>query len=143
MQAHYLHLSGRDDALSRSLNSDYLAQLYISPDTKRMDRELIQDVARDAELPDEAKTMLVFKRGCSHVPAAPLSFQDMRHVVMLFCCYAQPESPLNAPSWPKLGCLPLVLCLHRAPQGNLSWSARLQDAFTPLMEAAHTSWCHS
>ena len=63
LQAHYLQLSGRDDALSKSLNSDYLAQLYISPDTKRMDRELIADVGRDDELPDEAKSMLVFKRG--------------------------------------------------------------------------------
>ena len=63
MQAHFLQLSARDDALSRSLNSDYLAQLYISPDTKHMDQDLINDVARDGELPDEAKTMLVFKRG--------------------------------------------------------------------------------
>ncbi|KAK9789378.1 hypothetical protein WJX73_004782 [Symbiochloris irregularis] len=62
-KAHYMQLSGRDDSLSRSLNSDYLQQLYISPDTKRLDDQLISDVTRDEELPDEVKSMLVFKRG--------------------------------------------------------------------------------
>ena len=63
-QAHFLQLSARDDALSRSLNSDYLAQLYISPDTKNMDEELFSTVDLDKELPPEARTVLVFKRGC-------------------------------------------------------------------------------
>ena len=72
MQAHFLQLSARDDALSRSLNSDYLAQLYINPDTKRMDRELIQTVNRDVDLPDEAKALLVFKRGCASALVIPV-----------------------------------------------------------------------
>ena len=65
MQAHFLQLSARDDALSRSLNSDYLAQLYITADVKNMDEDLFAAVSRDAELPPEAKTLLVFKRGCA------------------------------------------------------------------------------
>lgn len=62
-KGHFLQLSGRDDALSRSLNSDYLAQLYINPDTKCMDQSFAAVVQRDEDLPDEAKSMLVFKRG--------------------------------------------------------------------------------
>ena len=64
MQGHFLQLSARDDALSRSLNSDYLAQLYISPDTKNMDTALFDAVGVDTQLPQEAQSVLVFRRGC-------------------------------------------------------------------------------
>lgn len=98
MQGHFLQLSGRDDALSRSLNSDYLAQLYINPDTKCMDQSFAAVVQRDEDLPDEAKSMLVFKRGSVPRRITHTSDSDM-HACMgrtSLCsmsaslCYMQP-----------------------------------------------------
>lgn len=50
--------------MSKSLNSDYLAQLYIKADTKSMDKELAKPGLASSGLPDEAKALVVYKRGC-------------------------------------------------------------------------------
>ena len=63
MQAHYVEFSARDIAMSKSLNSDYLAQLYIRADTKKMDKKLVHDSVEGKGLPSEAEALLVFKRG--------------------------------------------------------------------------------
>ena len=63
MQAHYVEFTSRDIAMSKSLNSDYLAQLYIRADTKKMDKTLVHDSVEGRGLPSEAEALLVFKRG--------------------------------------------------------------------------------
>ena len=63
LQAHYAEFTGRDAAMSKSLNSDYLAQLYIKADTKSMDKELAKPGLASSGLPDEAKALVVYKRG--------------------------------------------------------------------------------
>ncbi len=57
--------------MARSLNSDYLAQLFIRADTSKMDRQLVEGLLDGADLPDEAKALLVFKRGCAVFTAGP------------------------------------------------------------------------
>ncbi len=64
-QAHYSQVSARDAAMSRSLNSDYLGQLLIQVDTGRLDGRLVAAATEGAELPEEARALLVFKRGCA------------------------------------------------------------------------------
>ncbi|KAK9826814.1 hypothetical protein WJX81_003825 [Elliptochloris bilobata] len=61
--AHYAQVSARDAAMSRSLNSDYLGQLLIQVDTARLDARLVAAATQGAALPDEARALLVFKRG--------------------------------------------------------------------------------
>ena len=63
LQAHYVEFTTRDIAMSKSLNSDYLAQLYIRADTKKMDKKLVHDSVEGKGLPSEAEALLVFKRG--------------------------------------------------------------------------------
>lgn len=63
LQAHYVEFTARDIAMSKSLNSDYLAQLYIRADTKKMDKTLVHDSVEGKGLPSEAEALLVFKRG--------------------------------------------------------------------------------
>ena len=63
VQAHYVEFTARDIAMSKSLNSDYLAQLYIRADTKKMDKALVHDSIEGKGLPSEAEALLVFKRG--------------------------------------------------------------------------------
>ena len=87
MQGHFTKLSARDDALSRSLNSDYLAQLYISPDTKNMDADLVDSVDLDQDLPEEARTVMVFRRGCVLTSAC-----SAQHAHIL-CCKSAGMSP--------------------------------------------------
>ena len=62
-QAHYVQVSSRDAAMSKSLNSDYLGQLLIQVDTARLDARLVAAATEGATLPDEARALLVFKRG--------------------------------------------------------------------------------
>ena len=64
-QAHYAQVSARDAAMSRSLNSDYLGQLLIQVDTARLDTRLVAAATQGAAVPDEARALLVFKRGCA------------------------------------------------------------------------------
>ncbi len=64
LQAHFAKFTGRDAAMSKSLNSDYLSQLYIRADTKSMDKDLVRDEVATSGLPDEAQALVVFKRGC-------------------------------------------------------------------------------
>ena len=64
-QAHYAQVSARDAAMSRSLNSDYLGQLLIQVDTARLDTRLVAAATHGAAVPDEARALLVFKRGCA------------------------------------------------------------------------------
>ena len=64
LQAHFAKFTGRDAAMSKSLNSDYLSQLYIRADTKSMDKELVRDEVATSGLPEEAQALVVFKRGC-------------------------------------------------------------------------------
>lgn len=53
--------------MSKSLNSDYLAQLYIKADTKSMDKQLAEPGLASSGLPDEAKALVVYKRGCAQL----------------------------------------------------------------------------
>ncbi|KAL0053265.1 hypothetical protein WJX82_003487 [Trebouxia sp. C0006] len=62
-KAHFAKFTGRDAAMSKSLNSDYLSQLYIRADTKSMDKELVRDEVATSGLPEEAQALVVFKRG--------------------------------------------------------------------------------
>lgn len=64
LQAHFAKFTGRDAAMSKSLNSDYLSQLYIRADTKSMDKDLVRDEVATSGLPEEAQALVVFKRGC-------------------------------------------------------------------------------
>ena len=64
-QAHFAKFTGRDAAMSKSLNSDYLSQLYIRADTKSMDRDLVKEEVASCGLPEEARALVVFKRGCA------------------------------------------------------------------------------
>lgn len=50
--------------MSHSLNSDYLGQLLIQVDTARLDARLVAPATQGAAVPDEARALLVFKRGC-------------------------------------------------------------------------------
>ena len=63
LQAHFAKFTGRDAAMSKSLNSDYLSQLYIRADTKSMDRDLVKEEVASCGLPEEARALVVFKRG--------------------------------------------------------------------------------
>ena len=63
LQAHFAKFTGRDAAMSKSLNSDYLSQLYIRADTKSMDKELVRSEVATSGLPEEAQALVVFKRG--------------------------------------------------------------------------------
>ena len=63
-QAHFAQLNDRDEAMSRSLNSDYLDQLLIRADTSRLDARLVAHAVLDQPLPEEEQALLVFKRGC-------------------------------------------------------------------------------
>lgn len=67
LQAHFAQLSDRDEAMSRSLNSDYLDQLLIRADTSRLDGELVRLAAEKRPVPEEERAILVFKRGCGSV----------------------------------------------------------------------------
>ena len=51
--------------MSKSLNSDYLSQLYIRADTKSMDKELVKSEVASCGLPEEARALVVFKRVCA------------------------------------------------------------------------------
>ena len=72
LQAHFAKFTGRDAAMSKSLNSDYLSQLYIRADTKSMDNDLVRDEVTTSGLPEEAQALVVFKRGCVCVLNLPL-----------------------------------------------------------------------
>lgn len=50
-------------ALSRTLNTEYLSQLYIRGDTRKMDKELVKGEVQGLGLDEEAQALLVFKRG--------------------------------------------------------------------------------
>lgn len=63
VKAHFAKFTGRDAAMSKSLNSDYLSQLYIRADTKSMDKDLVRDEVATSGLPEEAQALVVFKRG--------------------------------------------------------------------------------
>lgn len=63
LQAHFSKFTGRDAAMSKSLNSDYLSQLYIRADTKSMDKDLVREEVATSGLPEEAQALVVFKRG--------------------------------------------------------------------------------
>lgn len=63
-QAHFAQLNDRDEAMSRSLNRDYLDQLLIRADTSRLDARLVAHAVLDQPLPEEEQALLVFKRGC-------------------------------------------------------------------------------
>ena len=63
MQAHFAQLNDRDEAMSRSLNSDYLDQLLIKADTSRLDADLVRLAAEERPVPEEEQALLVFKRG--------------------------------------------------------------------------------
>ena len=63
LQAHFGRFTGRDAAMSKSLNSDYLSQLYIRANTKSMDKELVKSEVETSGLPEEARALVVFKRG--------------------------------------------------------------------------------
>lgn len=67
LQAHFAKFTGRDAAMSKSLNSDYLSQLYIRADTKSMDRDLVKEEVASCGLPEEARALVVFKRGYASV----------------------------------------------------------------------------
>ena len=71
--------------MARSLNSDYLAQLFIRADTSKMDRALVEGLLDGADLPDEAKALLVFKRGCEVLIACPSA-----------CCFGVREQEVFA-----------------------------------------------
>jgi hypothetical protein len=62
-QAHFIPFTARDEALSMSLNSDYLGQVMISADSARMDRTLVEPYVAERGLSDESTTMLIQKRG--------------------------------------------------------------------------------
>ncbi|CAL8468893.1 g8434 [Coccomyxa elongata] len=62
-KAHFAQLTDRDEAMSRSLNSDYLDQLLIRADTSRLDARLVAHAAADRPVPEEEHALLVFKRG--------------------------------------------------------------------------------
>ncbi len=81
LQAHFAKFTGRDAAMSKSLNSDYLSQLYIRADTKSMDKDLVRDEVATSGLPEEAQALVVFKRGCVFV--LNLSIQSSSQVPLL------------------------------------------------------------
>lgn len=102
VQAHFAKFTGRDAAMSKSLNSDYLSQLYIRADTKSMDREFVKAEVATSGLPEEARALIVWKRGyastagghclpaCLHVrpsvrPSVPLSVRPS--VCMSVCLF--------------------------------------------------------
>jgi len=64
LQAHFSQLNDRDEAMSRSLNSDYLDQLLIKADTSGLDGDLVRLAAEERPVPEEQQALLVFKRGC-------------------------------------------------------------------------------
>ena len=68
MQAHFAQLNDRDEAMSRSLNSDYLDQLLIKADTSRLDGDLVRLAAEERPVPEEEQALLVFKRGYASQP---------------------------------------------------------------------------
>ena len=49
--------------MSKSLNSDYLSQEYIRADTKSIDKELVKTEVETSGFPEEARALVVFKRG--------------------------------------------------------------------------------
>ncbi len=63
LQAHFSQLNDRDEAMSRSLNSDYLDQLLIKADTSGLDADLVRPAAEERPVPEEEQALLVFKRG--------------------------------------------------------------------------------
>ena len=70
--------------MARSLNSDYLAQLFIRADTSKMDRELVEGLLQGADLPEEAKALLVFKRGCEVHSAWPFCMSHPFGCIMVY-----------------------------------------------------------
>ena len=69
MQAHFAQLNDRDEAMSRSLNSDYLDQLLIKADTSGLDGDLVRLAAEARPVPEEEQALLVFKRGSASNPS--------------------------------------------------------------------------
>ena len=67
--------------MSKSLNSDYLSQLYIKADTKSMDKALAKPGLASSGLPDEAKALVVYKRGYVNMLFAGLRSHDQRTVL--------------------------------------------------------------
>ena len=63
LQAHFSQLNDRDEAMSRSLNSDYLDQLLIKGDTSRLDEDLVRLAVEERPVPKEEQALLIFKRG--------------------------------------------------------------------------------
>lgn len=63
LQAHFSQLNDRDEAMSRSLNSDYLDQLLIKGDPSRLDEDLVRLAAEERPVPKEEQALLIFKRG--------------------------------------------------------------------------------
>ncbi|GMH42130.1 hypothetical protein BSKO_10049 [Bryopsis sp. KO-2023] len=61
-KAQFFPLDSRDVALSKSLNMDYLSQLFIRGDTRKLDAGLTSKFMSE-ELPPEARDMLIFQRG--------------------------------------------------------------------------------
>eukprot|EP00210_Caulerpa_lentillifera_P009606 g9163.t1 len=61
-RAHFDPLEIRDVALSRSLNSEYLSQIFIKTDTSKMDAGFVGKQMNE-DLPAEVRPMLTFKRG--------------------------------------------------------------------------------
>ena len=107
LQAHFAKFTGRDAAMSKSLNSDYLSQLYIRADTKSMDKELVKAEVATRGLPEEAQALVVVKRGsgftefCSlqsvHAVAVRGAFiigHDLRHLGVLLASRSSQQKSL-------------------------------------------------
>lgn len=86
VQAHFAQVTARDEAMSRSLNSDYLDQLLIRADTSRLDADLVREAAEGRAVPEEEHALVVFKRGCA-------SFR-VSLCILFFVCHGFQEHTL-------------------------------------------------
>lgn len=86
LQAHFAKFTGRDAAMSKSLNSDYLSQLYIRADTKSMDREFVKAEVATSGLPEEARALVVWKRGYASAVSATLRLSASANSLLCLCC---------------------------------------------------------
>ena len=109
--------------MSKSLNSDYLSQLYIRADTKSMDKELVKSEVATSGLPEEARALVVFKRGYATAFPSTVSYLYF-HSQTLHCnvdiCQGQS-------AFVGLG----IAGLHPILTKRITWSA-ISICFTPF-----------
>jgi hypothetical protein len=83
-------LKPRDVALSKSLNEDKLSQLFVKVDQSTLDQRLVSPHTHQ-DLPEEARSLLVLKRGTGTETSEGL----LLGLLLLVLC--TPEHPYYGP----------------------------------------------